>query len=241
MPTFFSIPHLEDCQKRIRAYVGGACIIDTNKAKLVWEHPYYPSYFFSEDILPYFYLELVDTTPQLAVYHVTAGNKATHALTRYYQSELAGLFTIKFSAMDSWFEEDEQIFVHPKDPYKRVDILRSSRHVRVEVAGTEVANTRMPYLLFETGLPVRYYFPKTDCRLDLLEASDHKSQCPYKGEASYYDVYLSDDRIFPNIAWWYQCTTVEAAPIKSLVAFYNEKVDIWVDGEQQTRPVTHFT
>jgi len=205
---FFSIPHIEDCQKRIRAYLGGICIIDTNKAKLVWDHPYYPTYYFLEEDLPHFYLERATSAPQFAVYNIIAGDKPTHALTHYHQTELAGLFTINFSAMDAWFEEDEEIFVHPKDPYKRIDILRSSNHIRVEVEGTEVANTRTPYLLFETGLPVRYYIPKLDCRLDLLVPSDHKTQCPYKVSLYYLALSRSGNPGSPGKSKLLRCSSL---------------------------------
>ncbi|KXN86070.1 hypothetical protein AN958_10546 [Leucoagaricus sp. SymC.cos] len=238
MPFPFSLPHIEDCEKRIRAYKGGACLIDTYRAKLVWEHPRYPTYFFPDEDLPHFYLQLAESTPELAVYNITAGDEAAGALTRYYQTELAGLFTVRFSAMDSWFEENEEIFVHPKDPYKRIDVLRSSKHIRIEVDGTEVANTQAPYLLFETGLPIRYYVSKTDCRLDFLEPSGNWTQCPYKGEAQSYHIHLSEQRVFQDIAWCYPSPILEVAAIRGLVAFYNEKVDIWIDGVKQLRPVT---
>jgi len=154
---------------------------------------------------------------------------------------LAGLATVDFSTMDAWFEEEEQIFVHPKDPYKRVDVLQSSRHVRVEVNGVVLADTRNPRLLFETGLPVRTYIPKTDCRMDLWKPSDLKSECPYKGEAHYYDVVLPSDEKFKDIVWWYPNTTLESTPIRGFVAFFDERVNVWVNGEKQESPATKFS
>jgi uncharacterized protein (DUF427 family) len=129
---------------------------------------------------------------------VVGSRRAPSAVTSYSpeMKDFGGLFTVKFGAMDAWFEEEEQLFVHCKDPYKvkdlqlkceafnnilqRVDVLQSSRHVRVEVKGVEVANTCMPRILYETGLRVRTYIPKTDCRLDLMEPSEHTTECPYK-------------------------------------------------------------
>jgi uncharacterized protein (DUF427 family) len=140
-----------------------------------------------------------------------------------------------------------------------VDILQSSRHVRIEVNGLEIANTRAPHLLFETGLPVRTYIPKTDCRMDLWEPSDTMTACPYKvrhfqashllsrytidvffdvnqGEAKYYDIVLSSGETIKDAIWWYPTTTLECASIRAFVAFYDEEVDVWVDGEKQERP-----
>jgi len=138
--------------------------------------------------------------------------------------------------MDAWFEEDEQIYIHPKDPYKRVDVLHSSRHIRIEVNGVEVANSRAPRLLYETGLHVRTYLSKTDCRMDLLVPSDLTTGCPYKGEANYYHVKLPSGEQFDNIVWWYRNPNLECAAINNCVAFWDEKVDVWVDGVKQPRP-----
>ncbi|OBZ72580.1 hypothetical protein A0H81_07780 [Grifola frondosa] len=154
----------------------------------------------------------------------------------YLEGDLEGLVQLDFGSMDAWFEEDEEIFVHPKDPYKRVDVLHSSRHIRVEVQGVEVANTTKPRLLFETSLPVRTYIPKTDCRVDLLESSELTTQCPYKGIANYYSVKLPSGTLVQDIVWWYRTPQLECAEIKGCVAFYDEKVDVWVDGVLQARP-----
>jgi uncharacterized protein (DUF427 family) len=142
--------------------------------------------------------------------------------------------------MDAWFEEDEQVYVHARDPYTRIDILRSSRHVRVVVEGVTVADTRKPRLLFETGLPVPYYIPKPDVRLDLLETTDTTTACPYKGTANYYSVAIDGNR-YDDIAWWYKHPVQESAQIAGYIAFCNERVDIYVDGELQGRTKTVFS
>ena len=154
--------------------------------------------------------------------------------------EIEGHISFRWRAMDAWFEEDEQVYVHPRDPYTRVDILQSSRHVRVEIDGETVADTHQPRLLFETGLPVRYYIPKTDVRMDLLEATDTETACPYKGTANYYSV-IVDGRRQEDIVWWYRHPVHESAHIAGYVAFYNERVDIYVDGELEGRPTTVFS
>jgi uncharacterized protein (DUF427 family) len=144
-----------------------------------------------------------------------------------------------FAAMDSWFEEDEEIYTHPRDPYTRVDILASSRHVRVEIDGVTVAETNNARLLFETGLPTRYYVPKTAVRQDLLAPSATRSHCPYKGTASYYSATI-DGVTHDDIAWYYDTPLPESQKVAGLVAFYDEKVDTFVDGVRQPRPKTKF-
>ena len=136
--------------------------------------------------------------------------------------------------LDAWFEEDEEVFVHPRDPHKRVDVLPSSRHVRVEVDGQVVADTQHPSLLFETGLPTRYYIPQLDVRLDLLESSPTTTQCPYKGKAVYWSI-RAGDTLHKDLVWSYPFPIAECPKIEKLMAFYNEKLDIYVDGELQGR------
>ncbi|KAH8117869.1 DUF427-domain-containing protein [Phellopilus nigrolimitatus] len=244
----FTKPHVETSLKRVRVLFGGQWIVDTKAAKLVWEHPYYPSYYFGSSDVPHKYLRPSDASSEdseaKSVYDIVVGDKvAKKAVFKLSQcaGELSGLVKIIFGAMDAWFEEEEEIFVHPKDPYKRVDVLQSSRHVRVEVDGVEVANTHKPRLLFETSLPVRTYIPKTDCRMDLFEPSSLSTACPYKGVASYYSVSLPGGKLVENIVWWYRVPLADCIDIKGFVAFYDEKVDVWVDGEKQARPQTQFS
>ncbi|KAJ7455320.1 hypothetical protein B0H11DRAFT_1739769 [Mycena galericulata] len=243
-PPFTEV-HIEDSPRRIRVLFGAVFIVDTTKAKLVWENRYYPTYFFPQSELAQEHIQLASQHSEGDKYDLVAGpKKAPGAVTFYSNSShehLNGLLKINFSQADAWFEEDEQIFVHPKDPYKRVDVLTSSRHIRVEVEGVEVANTRRPKLLYETSLPVRSYIPKTDCRLDLLVPSELKTACPYKGEAQYYHVQVSPEKRVENVVWWYRNPNLECAAINGLVAFYDEKVDIFVDGVKQTRPKTHWS
>ena len=128
--------------------------------------------------------------------------------------------------MDAWFEEDEQVFTHPRDPYTRVDILPSSRHVRVELGGVTIAETTKPTLLFETGLPVRYYLPKTHVR---ITPTDSVSHCPYKGQAEYWSM-PSGAGERSDVAWSYRTPLPESQKIAGLISFYTEKVDVYVDG-----------
>ncbi|KAH9949969.1 hypothetical protein B0H21DRAFT_786073 [Amylocystis lapponica] len=228
--------HVETTPKRIRVLFGGKYIVDTTNAKLVWLKPYYPTYFFEAANVPTDYLAAASRTSEYNLFDVVVGDtRAKDAAKLYLDGDLTGLVQLEFSAMHAWFEEDEQIFVHPKDPYKRVDVLQSSRHVRVEVNGVEVANTTKPRLLFETSLRVRTYIPKTDCKLELFVPSQLTTQCPYKGVANYYNVRLPTGDVAENIVWWYRTPQLECAEIKGFVAFYDEKVDVWVDGVRQAR------
>jgi uncharacterized protein (DUF427 family) len=241
---------IETGAKRVRAFLGGEVVADTTRPVLVWEVPYYPAY----------YLPAVDVRTELlesdgAVAHSPSrgegrtftvragGEEAAGAAVRYEDSpieELRDLIRLDWDAMDAWFEEDEEVFTHPRDPYTRVDILPSSRHVRVEVDGVTVAESASPRLLFETGLPVRYYLPKTHVRLELLSPTDSASHCPYKGQAEWWSV-RAGDNLHEDLAWSYRTPLPESQRIAGLIAFYNEKVDIYVDGVLQARPHTKFS
>ncbi|MGQ0602790.1 MAG: DUF427 domain-containing protein, partial [Anaerolineales bacterium] len=153
---------------------------------------------------------------------------------------LKGYVAFEWKKMDAWFEEDEQVYVHARDPYKRIDVCHSSRHIRVVVGGETVADTRRPCLLFETSLPTRYYIPKADVRMELLEPSDAHTRCPYKGAASYYSVKVGD-KMFKDLVWYYPVPIPECPKIENLLCFFNEKVDIYIDGELQPRPVTPWS
>jgi len=237
---------IERGSKRVRVYLGGEVVADTVQPVLVWEVPYYPTYYFpvtdvrTELLQPE---EGVAHSPSRGDGQPFSVKGAPDAALRYADSpieELRDLIRFDWSSMDAWFEEDEQVFTHPRDPYTRVDILASSRHVRVDVDGTTVAESTSPRMLFETGLPVRYYLPKTHVRMDLLTPTDSVTHCPYKGQAEYWSVRAGGIE-HRDLAWSYRAPFPESQKIAGLVAFYNEKVDIYVDGVLQERPVTKFS
>jgi uncharacterized protein (DUF427 family) len=146
-----------------------------------------------------------------------------------------------WKALDAWFEEDEEVFVHPRNPYTRVDAIRSSRTVRIELAGELLAESSSPVFVFETGLPTRYYLPRTGLNLAALEPSDTVTECPYKGRTSAYWSARVGGSLHRDLAWSYDFPTRQLLPIAGLVAFYNEKVDVTLDGRPVERPVTHFS
>ena len=154
--------------------------------------------------------------------------------------DLEGFVTIPWDSLEHWYEEDEEVFIHPRDPFVRIDALKSSRHVRVERDGQLLAESDAPILLYETGLPTRYYLPESDVDSSLLGDSDHRTGCPYKGYASYRDVVL-DSRRHPNLFWYYAAPFAEVSEIKGYLAPYNERVDLIVDGEPQERPAGPLT
>ncbi|MGH3750712.1 MAG: DUF427 domain-containing protein, partial [Micromonosporaceae bacterium] len=178
------------------------------------------------------------------VYDVSTPNHtAVRAASRFTDSpvaELRDLVRLNWADMDEWFEEDEPVYVHPRDPYKRVDILASSRHIVMEVDGVVVAESRQPRILFETGLPPRYYLPLTDVRMELLRPSTRQTQCPYKGTATYWSV-VAGDAVHEDLVWCYRSPTPESQKIIGLASFYNERVDLYVDEVLQERPRTPFS
>ncbi len=241
---------IEESAKRVRTYLGGELVADTTRPRLVWEIPYYPAYY-----LPHVDVRMGLLTPsgrterspargEAHYFTVKAGGKeAVDAAWHFPDSpvqELQELIRFDWEAMDAWFEEDEAITVHPRSPYTRVDILASSRHVEVSLGGVKVADSHQPRLLFETGLPTRYYLPLVDVRLDLLRPSSTVTRCPYKGTASYWSVEVGG-RVFEDVVWTYAAPLLESAKIAGLACFYNEGVDLFVDGERQERPRSPFS
>jgi uncharacterized protein (DUF427 family) len=239
---------VEQAHKRVRVYLGGELVADTTRPFLVWELPYFPAYYIpASDVRA----ELVATgktehSPSRGdgeVYDIKIGAASADSAALVYPDSplelLRSLVRLDWDSMSEWFEEDEPVYTHPRDPYTRVDILASSRHVRVEVDGVTVAESSQPRILFETGLPPRYYIPLTDVRMDLLRPSGTQSHCPYKGTASYWSV-DTGNAVHEDIVWIYRTPLPESQKIAGLACLYNEKVDLYLDGELQERPRTQF-
>jgi uncharacterized protein (DUF427 family) len=235
--------------KRVRAYLNGELVADTRKPFLVWEKPYYPTYYLPASdvratLIPAGETEHSPSRGNAEVLHVkVATATAERAALRYPDSpleQLRDLVRLDWGAMSEWLEEDEPVYTHPRDPYHRVDILASSRHVRIEVDGVTVAETRQPRILFETGLPARHYMPLTDVRMDLLRPSATVTHCPYKGAAGYWSVDAGLG-VREDLVWIYRMPLPESQKIAGLVCFYDEKADVYLDGELQERPKTPFS
>ena len=254
-------------QKRVRAYLSGELVADTSAPLLVWENRNYPAYYIPAGDMK---ADLIasgqtDRHPRLGeaeLLHVkTSAATAELAARRYPDApvpELREAIRLDWAAMSEWLEEDEPVYVHPRSPYTRVDILASSRRVRIELDGVTVAESGQPRILFETGLPPRYYLPLTDLRMDLLQPSDRSTQCPYKGTASYWSVDTSlaggsggssaltstaggsGGRRHQDVVWMYRTPLPESQKIAGLACFYNERVDLYLDGVKQPRPDSPF-
>ena len=237
--------HVEPAPRRVRAMLDGETVFDTTRALYVWEHEYYPQYYIPAADVRTDLLHDDGTTIDtdrgvLAMQSVVVGDhKREQAAGLVTTSSIPGLaMTVRFEwrALDRWFEEDEEVFVHPRSPYVRVDAITSSRPLRVELAGVVLAESPAPVMLFETGLPTRYYVEKPDVRWAHLVASPSRSECPYKGTTSgYWHAAIGDDLV-EDVAWSYDFPTRDVLPIAGRIAFYNEKVDLTVDGVRLERP-----
>jgi uncharacterized protein (DUF427 family) len=243
----------EPAPKRVRVRFGGEWIADSRRALLLHETGHTPVYYFPRDdvrmdlLRPSEHRTHCPYKGDAAYWHARVGDRVAEDAVWAYPDPLEEQRVLKdyvafyWDRMDQWFEEDDEVFVHPKDPYKRIDVLHSSRHVRVMLGGEVVAESHRARLLFETGLPVRYYLPQTDVRLDLLEPSDQITRCPYKGEARYWSVRVGD-RVFKDICWSYPYPNPEVARIQGLLCFFNERVEeLWVDGEREEAPKTRWS
>jgi uncharacterized protein (DUF427 family) len=235
--------------KRVRAVLGGQLVVDTIHPRLVWEIPHYPAYYLPrKDVLarlePSGRTEHSTERGEATYYDVHVGEAvARDGAWAYPDSpveELRDLVRFEWQALDEWLEEDELVYVHPRSPYSRVDVLASSRRVQVMVDGIELADSSRPHILFETGLPPRYYLPLSDVRTELLAPSERVTQCPYKGTATYWSVQVGDRR-YDDFAWMYRSPLAESAKVAGMVCFYNERVDLIVDGVPQERPRTPFS
>jgi uncharacterized protein (DUF427 family) len=186
--------------RRVRAVVDGETRIDTEDAHLVWETGALPHYAFPAGAVR------LDADPEPA---------------------LDGYVRVAWDAVDAWYEEDERVFVHPRDPFHRIDTFQTSRRVRVMAAGTVVADSTRTRALFETGLPPRHYFPSADVRLDTLHTSPTVTECPYKGTATHYAMPIAGEDV--DVAWTYTGELrPEAEHVRDLIAFYPDRVEVQV-------------
>jgi uncharacterized protein (DUF427 family) len=244
------VDHIEPVPRRVRAELGGRVVLDTIRALYLWEWPFYPQFQIpADDVDP---AALVD---ERRTYQLKRGTVASVGLRagevtregagrRYLTSSLTPLVdTIRFEwdALDAWFEEDEPVFVHPRNPYVRVDALRSTRRVRVQRDGVLLAESAAPVIVFETGLPPRYYLDRSAVDFSHLRPSETQTACPYKGRTTGYWSVQIGDTVHRDLAWSYDFPTRQLLPIAGLVAFYDEQVDVWIDGVAQPRPQTHFS
>jgi uncharacterized protein (DUF427 family) len=241
---------VEPTYKRIRAQIGGVTIADSTDVLMVWEVAYFPVYYFpATDVR----LDLLADSGEskrspsrgsAALHDISVGDRIVPKAARIWNESkveaVAGYVSFHWKSMDGWFEEEVEVYVHARDPYTRIDILQSSRHIRVEIEGVTIAETTQPRILFETGLPARYYIPKTDVRFEYLTATETETACPYKGVARYWSITVNGET-HEELVWGYDGPLQESQDIAGLVAFYNERIDIYVDGELEERPKSVFS
>jgi uncharacterized protein (DUF427 family) len=243
----------ERSPRRVRVEFNGETIADSTAAHLLFETRHLPVYYFPRADVR---MDLMTPTDHhtfcpykgtAAYWTLKVGERtAENAVWGYPQpfEEVAAIgdfVAFYWDRVDHWYEEDEEIFVHPRDPYKRIDAIQSSRLVQIVVGGEIVAETRRARFLFETRLPTRYYIPPEDVRMDLLVPSDKTTACPYKGRARYYSVKIGD-QVYQDLVWIYPDPIAECPKIKGLLCFFNEHVDeIRVDGKVVPKPVTPWS
>ena len=235
----------EPTQRWVRAFNNGTKIADSKRVMLMLEGGPDQNYYFPEEDIADGVLIESDHTETSGYkglkrfWHVeTNGQRVENAAFTYVEQkdrrpDFSGYLAFDWKKIDTFMEEDEVVAHHPRSPYHRVDTIPSSRHIEIFVDEVKVADTNRPNLLFETSLPVRYYIPEDDVNFDYLEASDGSSHCPYKGDASYYDLVVNGDR-FENTVWYYPDPIPEAPKLKGTLAFWPEKdkrIKILVDGE----------
>jgi uncharacterized protein (DUF427 family) len=230
--------YLEPVAKRLRAVVGGEVIADTSRGRLLHETGLMAVYYVPIDDVRQDLLTATEHTTHCpfkgdaSYWTVTVGDDVRENAVWSYPEPLegappfAGLVAFYDHAIDAWYEESERLPSHPRDPYHRVDVVPSDRHVTVEVDGIRIAESRRPTMLFETGLPARTYLPEEDVRMDLLTPSDTRTVCPYKGNADRYWSIPTDDGVLEDVVWAYDDPRPEANGIAGLLAFLDAKVEI---------------
>lgn len=235
--------------RRVRVVFNGETVAESSAVMLLRESSYELHYFFPVADVKQAYLTPSEHTTdsgfkgKTQYWTVSVGERsAENAAWTYVEQkdkrpDFSGYITFDWKAMDAWFEEDEQVIGHPRDPYHRVDTIRSSRHIKVVVDGVIVAETTRPFTLFETGLPTRYYIPVEDVDPQYLVPSETHTICPYKGVASYYGLRVNGQD-YPDLVWYYPDAFTEAKKAEGALAFYNEKLDIYVDGVLEEKPRT---
>jgi len=244
---------VEACPRWVRAFFGGQAIADSKRALLAFEPRRLPVYYFPVNDVRMELLRPSDFSSSSAGddsarvrWTLESDGRTVSNVGWSYREADAAYAPLKdhiafyWNKLDAWFEEDEQVYVHPRDPHKRVDVVASSRHIKVVVDEEIIAETHRPHLLFETDLPTRYYIPPLDVRLDLLERTETTTQCPYKGRAVYWSI-RAGGKLHKDLVWSYPFPIPECTKIAQLMAFFNEKLDIYVDGQLQPKPTTNWS
>jgi len=193
------VAYIEPHRRRVRGIKGDVTVIDSERALLMHRPGYPPTYAF-----PAGDVDGVPTEPD---------------------SDAPGYVTVAWDAVDAWFEEDEEVFGHPRNPYHRVDCLRSTRQLRVEAAGTTLVDTADTLAVYETALEPRLYVDPRSVRMDLLRTSATQTYCPYKGTATYWTAHLGDV-VLDDVAWSYEDPLPESTTLQHYLSFDESRVTV---------------
>ncbi len=223
--------------RRIRGSRDGTTVLETDRAVMLHETGLLPVWYLPVDDFSIGVLERSETHTHCpfkgdaSYYHLRVGATLERNAVWFYPDPLpgaavlAGMCSVRMDALDEWWEEDEQVHGHPTDPFHRVDVRASSRHVVVSAGDTVLADSTAPLALFETGLPTRFYLPESDINTELLSESDTKTVCPYKGEASYWNA-----AGLPDVCWGYPEPHDEVRAAAGLRCFSGDGISTTVDG-----------
>jgi uncharacterized protein (DUF427 family) len=232
--------HVEPSPRRVRVLFGGETVADSTRVQLLQPPDQTAVYLFPRDDVRTDLLEPSAKTAsapglgEATFWTVRAGGAVAEGAAYGYESPpesaamVQGLVAFVWDAMDAWFEEDDEAFVHPRNPYTRIDVLRSSRHVVVRWGDTVVAESSRPRMLLETGLRIRWYLPREDVRTDLLEPSYTTTRCPYKGVAQYWTL-RDGEREERDVVWSYPEAMHDAEAVEGLLCFFDERLDLTAD------------
>jgi len=240
---------IEPVPPRIRGVASGETVVDSDRAMLLHETGRLPVYHFPlDDVRGDLLASMGEHEPsargELAWRSLTIGDRVVPRAAWTYAEPsadfLEGLIAFRWDALDEWFAEAEQLFGHPKDPYSRIDVMRTTRHVRVLLDGEVLADSRRARVLYEAALPPRWYLPAADVDTARLVPSGHMTRCAYKGAASYWHVRVGDGLV-EDLVWSYPDPEHDAEPVRDMYCFFSEKVDIELDGVVERRPQTQWS
>ncbi len=244
--------YVEPSPRWIRGVLAEEIVIDSRDARVVYEQGRLPIYFFRREQVRTDLLNESEHRTGSAIlgearwFDLQAGETIAEKAAWSFEEPppgaevMAGLIAFDWNALDHWYEEDEELIVHLRDPYHRIDVMPTSRQLRISLDGEPLAETNRATVLFETGLPPRWYIPRADVREELLARSDHRTGCAYKGFASYFSARIRDHEE-RDLVWTYPDPRHEVESIGGFLCFFDERVDTEIDGELQERPLTPWS
>jgi uncharacterized protein (DUF427 family) len=194
-----AVAYIEPFRRRVRGVKDGRTLIDSERVLLVHRPGRPPSYAFPEEDV--------------------------QGVTAEPEPDSPGYVTVAWDAVDAWFEEAEEVFGHPRNPYHRIDILRSERRLRVDVGTTTLVDTNDTLVVYETALEPKLYVDPRHVRTDALERSATVTYCPYKGTTTYWSFRLGDDTV-ADVAWSYDDPLPESTPLRGLLSFEESRVTL---------------